>query len=92
MLRTTWSLVRLILGTVLMLLGVLGLVPVIPGLPLFLAGIAVAGSSHPVTRFVHRRWDMWRAWSRPAGGREPGRLRRLLRRRSRRAAPDAHPD
>lgn len=84
MLQTTWSLFRLILGTVLMLIGVLGtLLPIIPGLPVFLAGVAVAGSSHPVTRFVRHRWQMWRAWSRPP--RPPGDegrfFRRLLRRR-----------
>ncbi|MFB3820058.1 MAG: hypothetical protein ACE147_20560 [Candidatus Methylomirabilales bacterium] len=87
MLYTTWSLFRLILGTALMLIGVLGtLLPVIPGLPVFLAGVAVAGSSHPVTRFVRERWKMWRAWSRPP--RPPGDegrfFRRLLRRRPRR--------
>jgi hypothetical protein len=96
MLQTTWSLFRLILGTVLMLIGVLGtLLPIIPGLPVFLAGVAVAGSSHPVTRFVRHRWQMWRAWSRPPHlpGDEGRFFRRLLRRRpwTRRksqAAPD----
>jgi uncharacterized membrane protein YbaN (DUF454 family) len=72
-----------------MLLGVLGVIlPVVPGLPFFVAGLVVAGSSHPVTRFVHRRWEMWRAWSKPAADAESGRSRR--RRRPPGGDQDAH--
>jgi hypothetical protein len=31
-------------------------VPVLPGAPLILMGMAVAGSSHPLVRFLHERW------------------------------------
>jgi hypothetical protein len=80
MLYTTWSAARLIVGSLLMLIGVLGtIVPIIPGVPVFVAGIAVAGSSHPVTRFVRKRWDMWRAWSRPEAPPERRSLRRVLK-------------
>jgi hypothetical protein len=81
MLASTWSVVRLTVGTLLMVIGVLGtILPIIPGIPVFFAGLAVAGSSHPVTRFVRRRWEMWRAWRRPEGARERRGRRHALRR------------
>jgi uncharacterized membrane protein YbaN (DUF454 family) len=55
-------------GVVLVVVGLLGLVfPVIPGVPLLIAGIAVLGPQHPVVRPVvgwfrrlRRGWRRWR--------------------------------
>jgi Zn-finger nucleic acid-binding protein len=52
---------RPVAGAILMVLGlVMMFVPVLPGTPLLLAGMAIAGSSHPVVRFLRERWRRWR--------------------------------
>lgn len=52
-----WSACRPTIGTLLIVLGLfLMLVPVLPGTPLIFIGMAVAGSSHPVVRFLRERW------------------------------------
>jgi hypothetical protein len=56
-----WHAARVALGAVLMVLGVIGmLVPVIPGLPLLLAGAAILGTEHPLVRPLIRRVKAWR--------------------------------
>jgi len=60
--------VRSIGGVLLVVVGLLGLVfPVIPGVPLLMAGVAVLGPQHPVVRPVvgwfrqiRRGWRRWR--------------------------------
>jgi len=55
-------------GVALVVLGLLGLVlPVIPGVPLLVAGVAVLGPQHPVVRpalgwfrRIRRSWRRWR--------------------------------
>jgi uncharacterized membrane protein YbaN (DUF454 family) len=59
---------RSIGGVLLVVVGLLGLVfPVIPGVPLLMAGVAVLGPQHPVVRPVvgwfrqiRRSWRRWR--------------------------------
>jgi uncharacterized membrane protein YbaN (DUF454 family) len=63
---------RSIGGIALVVVGLLGLVlPVIPGVPLLMAGIVVLGPQHPVVRpvvggfrRVRRGWRRWRNGSR----------------------------
>jgi hypothetical protein len=56
-----WNACRPTIGTLLIILGfVLMFVPVLPGTPLLLIGMAVAGSSHPIVRFLRERWRRWR--------------------------------
>ncbi len=56
-----WHACRPAIGTLLIILGfVLMFVPVLPGTPLLLIGMAVAGSSHPIVRFLRERWRRWR--------------------------------
>ncbi|HEX8183957.1 MAG TPA: hypothetical protein VF747_04380 [Blastocatellia bacterium] len=48
-------------GLALLIAGVAGLVlPIIPGLPLLVAGAAILGPRHPVIRPFSRRWRWWR--------------------------------
>ena len=62
---------RSIGGVLLVVVGLLGLVfPVIPGVPLLVAGVAVLGPQHPVVRPVvgwfrqiRRGWRRWRSGS-----------------------------
>ena len=59
---------RSIGGVLLVVMGLLGLVfPVIPGVPLLLAGAAVLGPQHPLVRpvvgwcrHIRRGWRRWR--------------------------------
>lgn len=52
---------RTTLGFALLGVGVVGLlVPVLPGIPLILAGVVVVGPDHPVIRSIRARWDHWR--------------------------------
>jgi hypothetical protein len=61
-----WHMVRISLGVSLMVLGVIGvLVPVIPGLPLLLAGAAILGAEHPLVRPLMGRVKAWRGRSEP---------------------------
>jgi Zn-finger nucleic acid-binding protein len=53
-----WHACRPAIGTLLIILGlVLMFVPVLPGTPLILVGMAVAGTSHPIVRFLRERWQ-----------------------------------
>jgi hypothetical protein len=55
-----WHACRPAIGTLLIIFGfVLMFVPVLPGTPLLLIGMAVAGSSHPIVRFLRERWRRW---------------------------------
>ena len=62
-----WRIVRPILGVTLIILGLIGmLLPVMPGIPLLLAGIALLGSNHPWIRPFTARVRVWRRkWKRP---------------------------
>jgi uncharacterized membrane protein YbaN (DUF454 family) len=56
-----WQTIRVTLGIALMGLGLIGvLVPVIPGLPLLLAGVATVGTGHPLVRPLIRWAKAWR--------------------------------
>ncbi len=60
-------LVRSVGGVLLLVVGLLGLVfPVIPGIPLLLAGVAVLGRDHPLVRpalnWLGRLREKWRRW------------------------------
>ncbi len=59
--------VRLVIGLILIGLGVIGmLLPIIPGIPLLIAGVAVVGTNHPWIRPVMVRLRAWRRkWNRP---------------------------
>jgi hypothetical protein len=59
--------VRSVGGVLLVVVGLLGLVlPVIPGVPLLMAGVAVLGPQHPVVRplvgWFRRARRSWRRW------------------------------
>ena len=48
-------------GIVLIIAGVLGtLLPVIPGIPLLIAGAALLGAEHPLIRPFAKRFERWR--------------------------------
>jgi uncharacterized membrane protein YbaN (DUF454 family) len=57
--------IRAVGGILLIVVGLLGLVlPVIPGVPLLLAGVALLGQDHPLVRpalaWLRRRREAWR--------------------------------
>ena len=59
--RSVWRRVRTALGLALVGLGAIGLlVPLLPGIPLIVAGAAVVGPDHPVIRWLQTRWSSWR--------------------------------
>lgn len=52
---------RRILGMTLIAAGVVGmLLPILPGIPLLLAGVALVGSDHPWVRPLGARLRAWR--------------------------------
>ena len=58
--------IRAVGGVLLIVVGLLGLVlPVIPGVPLLLAGVAVLGQDHPLVRpalaWLRRRREAWQS-------------------------------
>lgn len=63
--RPVMARVRAIVGVLLLVVGLVGLVlPIIPGIPLLLAGVALTGKDHPLVRPVlvrlrrlHARWQ-----------------------------------
>lgn len=58
---TQWDKIKIILGLALCVIGVAGtLVPVIPGVPIVLAGIALLGTDHPLVRSLKERLKRWR--------------------------------
>jgi uncharacterized membrane protein YbaN (DUF454 family) len=55
------ALLRTIAGVTLITIGLVGiLLPIIPGIPLLLAGVAAMGRDHPWLRPVMARLDRWR--------------------------------
>lgn len=56
-----WQKVKVIIGIAMCVIGVAGtLVPVIPGVPIILAGVALMGTDHPLVRKVKERFQKWR--------------------------------
>jgi len=56
-----WLKVKVILGIGLCLIGVAGtLVPIIPGLPIILSGVALLGTDHPLVVKIKGRLTRWR--------------------------------
>jgi hypothetical protein len=54
-------LLRTIVGVTLITIGMIGiLLPIIPGIPLVLAGVATMGRDHPLLRPVFERLNRWR--------------------------------
>jgi uncharacterized membrane protein YbaN (DUF454 family) len=58
----------MVTGLTLVALGVIGmLLPVIPGIPLLIAGVALLGTNHPWVRPLIARLRLWRRkWKRPS--------------------------
>ena len=71
--ETVWRTFRILAGMVLIVLGLLGMVlPVVPGIPLLLAWVALLGSNHPWVRPFMARLRLWRRKrARAAGTRRP---------------------
>ncbi|MGE5851490.1 MAG: hypothetical protein ACM362_15285 [Candidatus Methylomirabilota bacterium] len=69
-----WKTTRTIAGVTLFGLGLLGMVlPVLPGIPLLLAGVALLGTNHPWVRPFMVRFRLWRRKrARAAATRQPG--------------------
>lgn len=56
-----WRKIRGITGLTLIGLGVIGVfVPLFPSVPLFIAGVALAGPDHPLVRRLKERLKQWR--------------------------------
>jgi uncharacterized protein YqgC (DUF456 family) len=56
-----WQKVKVNLGIALCVIGVAAtLVPVIPGVPIVLAGVALMGTDHPLVRSLKERLKRWR--------------------------------
>ncbi len=56
--NTRW---RNITGISLIVTGLVAMpVPVIPGIPMILAGVAVLGADHPLTRYFQRQLARWK--------------------------------
>jgi len=57
-----WQAGRVVLGVLLLVAGVLGiLLPVIPGIPLLIAGVALLGRGHWLVKPIADRVDRWRS-------------------------------
>ena len=55
-------LLRTVAGMALITIGMIGMVvPIIPGIPLLLAGVATMGRDHPLLRPVFARIRRWRS-------------------------------
>jgi uncharacterized membrane protein YbaN (DUF454 family) len=68
-----WQTIRSVAGVTLIVLGLVGsLVPVLPGIPFLLAGVALLGTKHPWVRPFMARLRLWRRKrARAAGTRQP---------------------
>ena len=56
------ALMRTVAGVMLITIGLIGLVlPIIPGIPLLIAGVATMGRDHPLLRPVFTRLNRWRS-------------------------------
>jgi uncharacterized protein YqgC (DUF456 family) len=54
-------------GVVLLVAGAIGTVlPLVPGFPLLVAGLAVLGPRHRLSRALARRWRAWTGKEKPA--------------------------
>ena len=64
--NAVWRKIRVVTGLTLIGLGLLGmLVPVVPGIPLLIAGVALVGTNHPWVRPLMVRLRAWRRkWKR----------------------------
>ncbi len=64
--NSVWRTIRVAIGLTLIGLGLIGmLVPVIPGIPLLIAGVALVGTNHPWIRPFMARLRAWRRkWKR----------------------------
>jgi len=52
---------KLVAGFALIIAGLIGMVlPIIPGIPMLIAGAALLGSEHPLIRPFSRRFERWR--------------------------------
>lgn len=59
--QSVWRTIRTVIGLILIGVGLLGLlVPVMPGIPLLIAGVALVGSNHPLIRPAIARLRTWR--------------------------------
>ena len=69
-----WRTIRVIAGVLLIGQGLIGmLMPVLPGIPLLLAGVALLGSDHPWVRPIMARLRLWRRKGTQRQPDEPGR-------------------
>ncbi len=60
-LLTVWAAARVVAGVLLIVVGILGtLLPIIPGVPLLIAGVALIGPKHPLIRPFVERFERWR--------------------------------
>jgi len=61
-----WRTIRTVIGLILVGLGPMGLLlPILPGIPLLIAGVALVGTNHPWVRPVIARLRAWRRkWKR----------------------------
>jgi uncharacterized protein len=65
-------LLRTVAGVMLITIGMVGiLLPIIPGIPLMLAGVATMGRDHPWLRPLMARLDGWRSRRRTSSSQEP---------------------
>jgi len=63
---------RTVAGVMLITIGLAGiLLPIIPGIPLMLAGVATMGRDHPWLRPLMTRLDGWRSRRRTSFSQEP---------------------
>lgn len=64
--KAVWRTIRTVTGLTFIGLGLIGMViPVIPGIPLLIAGVALVGANHPWIRPVMARFRAWRRkWKR----------------------------
>ena len=52
--------IRTVVGVVLVVVGAAGLVlPIVPGIPITIAGLALLGTEHPVRVAITRRLQRW---------------------------------
>lgn len=66
-LETLWAAARLVIGVLLIALGVLGtLLPVLPGIPFIVAGVALLGTEHWLVKPFHDRLQRWRGREGPS--------------------------
>lgn len=61
MARSVWRTARTVGGFTLIGAGIIGtLVPIVPGIPMLIAGVALVGRGHPLLRPVMSRIERWR--------------------------------